>query len=82
MLYSDLADIFGDVCVSFFEVRPWFSMEPFKVKREDIGKTVAFCPVCDYIKIFGSVAIPIKCPHCIGILQFINIVSEFFDDEE
>ena len=59
-------------------------MARFKVSREDIGKTVVFCPVCSYKRVLSEGAVPFACPtvRCIGILQFIDVTREFFDDDE
>ena len=57
-------------------------MERFEVIKGDIGKTVVFCSICDHKRVFGSVAVAAICPKCKGLLQFLNITKEFFDDEE
>ena len=59
-------------------------MQPFEIKEQDIGKTVAFCSVCDYKLVVGEGAVPVFCPapKCVGVLNFIDVTPEFFDDED
>jgi hypothetical protein len=88
MVYFDLFDmfdsVFGGVHDACDQDNPWFSMGAFKIEREDIGKTVVFCSVCSHKVVLGSGAVSLRCPNpnCYGILQFIDITEELFEDDE
>jgi hypothetical protein len=59
-------------------------MGKFEVKKEDIGNTVVFCSMCDYKRVVGPGAIPAFCPvkNCTGMLKFIDVTKDLFDDED
>jgi hypothetical protein len=55
----------------------------FQINKKDIGKTVAYCPVCSYKRVVEYGAVPVYCPkERIGVLQFIDVTEDLFNDQE
>ena len=73
--------VYRNVSAYLNQEGPWLAANgAFKVEESDIGKTVVFCPVCDYKEVLASGAVPVFCPanKCGGVLNFIDVTPELF----